>query len=72
MKFAEYAKSVGDESIKVRIPKAWLDEIKAEAQREGIPTSRFIREAAMARAVALRAARGKLDTEEIVKRLRGG
>lgn len=70
MDFAEYARSVGDEAIKIRIPKAWLDEIKAEALREGIPTSRFIREAAMARAVELRAARGDVKLQDIVKQIR--
>ena len=41
---SEFELRMKDASIHMRLPRGQLDEIKAEAERRGIPYQRFIRE----------------------------
>lgn len=58
-------------SVKIRFSEPLWALIRAEAEREGISPSQFVRDAAMARGIYLQTQRGELeDVEAIVRRIR--
>jgi len=44
VRLSELERNAKDASIHLRLPQAQLDEIKAEAQKRGVPYQRFMRE----------------------------